>query len=265
LDNVDEVWAVVLSPLVFALSAAIQENVEATFEVSGMLTLAPLQIVAVFALVIAGVGFTVTVTVCDEPGQVPPVEVGVTVYVTVCALVVELVIVFKIVLVDCEVVLSPLVLVLSPAIQVNVEATLAVNGILTVPPLQIAAELALVIAGVGFTVTVTVCAVPAQLPPVDVGVTVYVTVCIEVVEFVTVFESVAVDCEVVLSPLVFTLSPAIHVNVEATFAVNGILTVAPLHMLAEFALVIAGVGFTVTATVCAAPGQVPPVEDGVTV
>ena len=43
---------------------------------------------------------------------------------------------------------------------------------LTVPTLQIVAVLALVIAGVGFTVTVTVCAVPAQLPPVDVGVTV---------------------------------------------------------------------------------------------
>ena len=43
---------------------------------------------------------------------------------------------------------------------------------LTVPPPQILALLALVIAGVGFTVTVTVCAVPAQLPPVEVGVTV---------------------------------------------------------------------------------------------
>jgi hypothetical protein len=43
---------------------------------------------------------------------------------------------------------------------------------LAVPPLQIVNELALVIAGVGFTVTVTVCAAPAQLPPVDVGVTV---------------------------------------------------------------------------------------------
>jgi hypothetical protein len=53
-------------------------------------------------------------------------------------------------------VLSPVVLVLSPAIHVNVDATLEVSGMLTVPPLQIVAELALVIAGVGFTVTVTV-------------------------------------------------------------------------------------------------------------
>ena len=76
------------------------------------------------------------------------------------------------VLVLCAVKLSPVVLVLSAAIQLKLDATLLVNGILTVPPLQIVAVLALVIAGVGFTVTVTVCAVPAQLPPVEVGVTV---------------------------------------------------------------------------------------------
>ena len=76
------------------------------------------------------------------------------------------------VLVDCDEVLSPVVFVLSAAIHVNVEATLLVNGILTVAPLQMVAELALVIAGVGLTVTVTVCPAPAQLPPLDVGVTV---------------------------------------------------------------------------------------------
>ena len=76
------------------------------------------------------------------------------------------------VLVLCEVRLSPVVLVLSAAIHVNVDATLLVNGILTVPPLQIVAVLALVMAGVGFTVTVTVCPAPAQLPVVEVGVTV---------------------------------------------------------------------------------------------
>lgn len=72
----------------------------------------------------------------------------------------------------CSNVLSPVVLALSPAIQVKSEATFAVNGIFTVPPLQIVAELALVITGVGFTVTVTVCAVPVQLPADEVGVTV---------------------------------------------------------------------------------------------
>lgn len=74
--------------------------------------------------------------------------------------------------VDCVVKLSPVVLALLAAIQVNVETTLAVNGMLTVPPLHMVAALELVMAGVGFTVTVTICGAPAQLPPVDVGVTV---------------------------------------------------------------------------------------------
>ena len=52
------------------------------------------------------------------------------------------------------------------------EATLLVNGMFTVSPLHIVAELALVIAGVGFTVTLTVCPEPIQLPPLEVGVTV---------------------------------------------------------------------------------------------
>ena len=52
------------------------------------------------------------------------------------------------------------------------EATLLVNGMLTVSPLHIVAELALVITGVGFTVTLIVCSAPMQLPPMEVGVTV---------------------------------------------------------------------------------------------
>ena len=72
----------------------------------------------------------------------------------------------------CSVVLSPVVLALSVAIHVYVDATLLVNGMLTVPPLHIVAELALVIAGIGFTVTLTVCPAPMQLPALEVGVTV---------------------------------------------------------------------------------------------
>ena len=83
-----------------------------------------------------------------------------------------LIIVLLKVLVLCSVVLSPVVLALSLAIHVNVEATLLVNGMLTVSPLHIVAELALVITGVGFTVILTVCPAPMQLPPLDVGVTV---------------------------------------------------------------------------------------------
>jgi hypothetical protein len=69
----------------------------------------------------------------------------------------------------------------------------------------------------------------------------------------------------VLSPDVFALSPAIHENVDATFEVSAIETEPPLHIVAEFALVIVGAGFTVTVTVCAVPGQLPLVDVGVTV
>jgi hypothetical protein len=82
---------------------------------------------------------------------------------------------------------------------------------------------------------------------------------------VIVFDNVLVACAVVLSPVVFALSDAIHENVDATFAVNAMLTALPEHTVAELALVIAGVGFTVTVTVCAGPAQLPPVEVGVTV
>ena len=68
--------------------------------------------------------------------------------------------------------LSPVVFALFAAIHVNVEGMLDVNGIFTVLPLQMAALLVLVTTGVGLTVTVTVCGVPAQLPEVEVGVTV---------------------------------------------------------------------------------------------
>ena len=47
---------------------------------------APLQILLVVALVTAGVGFTVTVMVLDEPIQEPVLEVGVTIYSTLPAL-----------------------------------------------------------------------------------------------------------------------------------------------------------------------------------
>jgi hypothetical protein len=70
---------VVLSPVVFVLSAAIHVKVEATLAVKAMLKEFPLQMVADEALVIAGFGLTVMVTVCDVPAQVPTVDVGVTV------------------------------------------------------------------------------------------------------------------------------------------------------------------------------------------
>lgn len=60
---------VVLSPVVFALSAATQVYVDGQLLVNAMDTVPPLQIVAVPGLVIVGGGFTVTVTVCGVPTQ----------------------------------------------------------------------------------------------------------------------------------------------------------------------------------------------------
>jgi hypothetical protein len=74
-----EFCAVVLSPVVLALLAAIQLKLEATFAVNEIFSVFPLQMVAVFALVMDGVGSTVTLKVCDVPAQVPALDVGVTV------------------------------------------------------------------------------------------------------------------------------------------------------------------------------------------
>ncbi len=81
----------------------------------------------------------------------------------------------------------------------------------TAVPLQMVAVDALVIAGTGLTVTVTVCAAPTHPPVVPVGVTVYVTVSVAPDMFVSVLFSVEVDCSVVLSPVTFTFEAAIQV------------------------------------------------------
>ena len=73
--------------------------------------------------------------------------------------------------------------------------------------------------------------------------------------FVIASLNVLVDCKVVLSPVVLALLVAIHVKFDATFAVNGILTVPPLHIVAVVALVIVGVGFTVTVATTVGPVQ----------
>ena len=61
-------------------------------------------------------------------------------------------------------VLSPVILALSIADHTKLDETFAVKGILTAPLLQIEALFALVIEGLGLTVTVTVWLVPTQLP-----------------------------------------------------------------------------------------------------
>ena len=66
--------------------------------------------------------------------------------------------------------------VIVPTVQVNVLAALAVKLMFGLVLLQIAAVLAVVTAGVGFTVTVIGYGDPPQLPVVLVGVTIYCTV-----------------------------------------------------------------------------------------
>ena len=73
------VCAVKLSPEVFTLSAATQLYVAAAPEVNPKARAVPLQTLIVVALVITGLGFTVTVTVWAVPTQEPAVPVGVTV------------------------------------------------------------------------------------------------------------------------------------------------------------------------------------------
>lgn len=63
-----------------------------------------------------------------------------------------------------------------PNVQLKLLATLDVNEILGLVPLQIVAVAPLVTAGVGLTVTVIVNAGPAQDPTVEVGFTRYCTV-----------------------------------------------------------------------------------------
>ena len=136
-----------------------------------MFTVPPLQIEAPFVLVITGLGFTKTFTICAFPEQPLP-DNGVTLYTTVWMMEVLFVITSLRVVADCVLVLSPVVLALSVAIQLKVAAALLVNSMLTVPPLQMVAVVVLVIDGAGFTVTVMICDAPGQLPEVDVGVTV---------------------------------------------------------------------------------------------
>lgn len=57
---------------------------------------------------------------------------------------------------DCTTVLSPVVFGLFAATHVKVEVRLLVKGMLTAPPLQIVAVAELVIAGNGFTITLSV-------------------------------------------------------------------------------------------------------------
>ncbi len=136
----------------------------------------PLQTVAVI-VVMDGDGFTVTVIVNGVPAQLP--EVGVTVYVAVCAVFVGFVnvpVILVAVVPEAPPVIPP-VTVGDDQLYVVLAGTtpfIVLTGVeLKATPLQTAAVIA-VITGDGFTVTVNVNGVPAHVP--EVAVTVYVAV-----------------------------------------------------------------------------------------
>lgn len=140
-----------------------------------MLVVPPLQMAAVFAVVITGLGFTVTVMVYGAPGHAGvAVDVGVTIYSTVPAAVLPgLTSVWLIV--DPVPALAPVMLpVIVPTVQLKLDGVLAVSPMLGLVPLQISNAAAVVTTGVGFTVTVIVYGAPGQAGvAVEVGVTMY--------------------------------------------------------------------------------------------
>jgi hypothetical protein len=80
----DEADAPVIPPVIVPI---VQEKLLGTLAVKLILGPVPLQVVAVFAVVTVGDGFTVTVIVYGAPVQLPVVDVGVTTYSTVPAVV----------------------------------------------------------------------------------------------------------------------------------------------------------------------------------
>ena len=72
------------------------------------------------------------------------------------------------------------------------------------------------------------------------------------------------DWIVVLSPLIFGLSIAIHEKSDASVLVNGKLRGSPLQIAAFATLVITGEGSTVIVMVLGIPGHEPDTEVGTT-
>jgi hypothetical protein len=251
-----KVWAIVaplpaLAPVMPPVIVPIvQVNVLGAVAVKEIFVAVPLQIDAVFAVVTAGVGLTVTVIVCAGPWQAPAVDVGTTTYSTVpAALLLGLVNVCAIVLPEPAV--APVILPATvPIVHANVLGVLAVKAILVAMPLQIAAVGAVVTSGVGWTVTVAMIlnAVPTH-PFSEVGVTRYSTEPEDTaLGFVSTWLITLPDPA--LAPLILpTIVPIVQVNVLGTVAVNEIFGLPPLQIAAGGVFVTAGSGLTVTVIV----------------
>jgi hypothetical protein len=147
-----------LAPVMLPVMVPIvHANVDGVLDVSVRLGLVLLQIDSVAPFVTTGVGFTVTMMVNGEAGeQLPLTEVGVTMYSTLPAvLLLGLVNTWLMVLPDPAVapVMPPLTV---PIVQAKLLAVVEVSEMFGLVLLQIATVEGLVIAGVGFTVTVIV-------------------------------------------------------------------------------------------------------------
>ena len=133
----------------------VQVKVLGVLAVSAILVAVPLQMVAVFAVVTTGEGFTVTVMICVFKPWHPTaaVEVGVMMYSTVPAvLLLGLLRVWAIVA-PAPAVAPVIPPVIVPIVQVNELGAVEVSAILVAVLLQMVAVLAVVTTGLGFTVT----------------------------------------------------------------------------------------------------------------
>src|SRR6266540_1056153 len=132
-----------------------------------------------------------------------------------------------------------------PMVQLKVLPALAVKPILVEVPLQMDFVAAVVTAGLGFTVTVIVKALPAHEPAVEVGVTRYCTVpAVELLGLVNVWLIVAPEPP--LAPVIPpVMVPMVQLNELATLAVKLILVEVPLQMLNVLGVVTDGIGFTI--------------------
>jgi hypothetical protein len=215
---------------------------------------APEQMVCEAVVVIAvGVGFTVTVAIIALPEQL--LAVGVMVKVTVTG---ALVVLVKLPLMSpFPLSAIPVTLCVLSLVQLKAEeSTGPERAIVVIPaPEQMVCEAVVVIAaGVGFTVTIAVIAVPGQ--PFAVGVMVKVTVTGPLVVLVKL---------PLISPLPLSAIPValcalslVQLKVvEATSPERAIVVIAaPEQMVCEDGVATAfGVGFTVTVAVIGVPGQ----------
>ena len=227
---------------------SVQAKELATLAVKLKAGLVPLQVDGVVELVSDGAGLTVMVIFVAIPAQVPAVDVGVTAYtIDPEVLLLGLVSVWAMLL--PLVAVAPVMLpVFVPSVQAKVLAALAVKLRLGLVPLQVEADVALVTAGVGFTVTVILVAIPTHEPAVDVGVTAYTidpaVLLLGLVNACAMLLPLEAEAPVMLPVFV----PSVQAKVLAALAVRLTLVVAPLHTEAVLAVVTEGVVFTVATT-----------------